>query len=35
MDVPYYTAGYDFVLAPSDEANGRGVGALEEARTEE
>jgi hydroxyquinol 1,2-dioxygenase len=35
MDVPYYTARYDFVLAPSVEANGRGSNASEEARTEE
>jgi hydroxyquinol 1,2-dioxygenase len=34
MDVPYYTARYDFVLAPSEEADSRVTGVSEEARTE-
>jgi hydroxyquinol 1,2-dioxygenase len=34
MDVPYYTARYDFVLAPSEEADSRVTGVSEETRTE-
>jgi hypothetical protein len=34
MDVPYYTARYDFVLTPSGETDGRGSDVLGEARTE-
>ena len=35
LDVPYYTARYDFVLVPSGEADGHGANASEEARTKE
>jgi hydroxyquinol 1,2-dioxygenase len=35
LDVPYYTARYDFVLAPSREADGQASNASEEARTKE
>ena len=34
MEVPYYTARYDFVLTSSGEADGQGADASEEARTE-
>ena len=34
MDVPYYTARYDFVLAPSGEADSQRADASQEARTE-
>jgi hydroxyquinol 1,2-dioxygenase len=34
MDVPYYTARYDFVLTPSGETDGRGADASEKELTQ-